>query len=320
MNPLRPAPPPTTGTRPPPSGPRVAAVFATMNRAATATGCLRALAAQTRPPDLIVVADNVSSDGTAAVLEAERVPGLTVIRMPANAGNAGGVAAAMDHAFAAGADAVWILDDDSWPAPEALAALLAGNWRPDQVRHSLQIRPGETRFTWPLDLHGPRGGWLTCDDLVGLPSGTLLPSRGSWTGALVPRQVREAAGPVVGGLFIRGEDEDYPLRINRAGFGFAAVPASLLSHPGPADLRCWSLFGKRLYLERGLAPAKVYYKVRNMVWIRKEHFGRISAAAIGAAYAAGILAVDGWSKARLRLLAGAIADGWHGRLGPWRGP
>ena len=44
----------------------IAAVFATMNRAQTAVACVRALAAQTRPPDLVVVADNLSSDDTVA--------------------------------------------------------------------------------------------------------------------------------------------------------------------------------------------------------------------------------------------------------------
>ena len=34
------------------------------------------------------------------------------------------VRASMDLAFAEGADAVWILDDDSWPRADALAAML----------------------------------------------------------------------------------------------------------------------------------------------------------------------------------------------------
>ena len=52
--------------------PKVAVVFATMNRSATALACVRALAAQTEPPALVVVADNVSTDDTAESLLALR--------------------------------------------------------------------------------------------------------------------------------------------------------------------------------------------------------------------------------------------------------
>ena len=47
----------------------IAAVFATMNRATTAAACVRALAVQSRPPELVVVADNRSTDDTVSMLE-----------------------------------------------------------------------------------------------------------------------------------------------------------------------------------------------------------------------------------------------------------
>ena len=132
--------------------PSIAAVFATMNRSATALACVHALAAQTRPPELVVVADNVSTDETVA--ELERLQGLPfrliVHQMDENRGNAGGVQEAMDLAFAEGVDAVWILDDDSWPRPEALEALIKEPWDARVVRHSLQIDPKTGKFTWPL--------------------------------------------------------------------------------------------------------------------------------------------------------------------------
>jgi GT2 family glycosyltransferase len=117
----------------------VTAVFATMNRAQTAVECVLALARQTRPPDLVVVADNCSTDDTVEVLEnlADLPFRLLVRRMRENRGNAGGVEEAMDQAFADGADAVWILDDDSWPRAAALEAMLEGPWEPDIVRHAL---------------------------------------------------------------------------------------------------------------------------------------------------------------------------------------
>jgi len=294
---------------------KIAAVFATMNRAETAVSCVRALAAQTLPPAWVVVADNVSQDGTAEMLE--RLEGLPfellVHRMKDNRGNAGGVEEAMELALARGADAVWILDDDSWPRPGALAALLEQEWDPNVVRHALQVDPRTGRFTWPLQVADGAGGWRLIDSIDELPAGDSVRSRITWTGALVPREVRARVGPVNGELFIRGEDEEYPWRIEQGGFRQEAVRAAVLDHPGPANLMRWRMFGRSFFFERGLAEWKLYYKVRNMVWLKRRQAGKLRALGMAAAYAFAATFIDG--PRRLPLLQRAIADGWKGRLG-----
>ena len=294
---------------------KIAAVFATMNRAATADGCVRALAAQTRPPDLVIVADNDSSDGTAELLESRvGLPFEQVVhRMDVNRGNAGGVEVAMEMAFGRGADAVWILDDDSWPRPGALAAMIAGPWTPEIVRHALQMDPKTGRFTWPLQVADGVGGWHLVDSLEKLPAGDFVSSRMSWTGALVSRAVRDRVGPVNGALFIRGEDEEYPWRMEQAGFGFVAVTGAMMDHPGPDDLVHWRMLGKNLFFERGLADWKLYYKVRNMVWLKRRQSGWAKAMAMALTYAMASAWLDG--PQRLPLVWRAARDGWRGRLG-----
>jgi GT2 family glycosyltransferase len=286
-----------------------------MDRAATAVGCVRALAAQTRPPDWVVVADNVSADDTVAALERlEELPfRLIVHRMEANQGNAGGVAAAMELAFGLGAAAVWILDDDSWPRAGALAALLEGEWNPRVVRHSLQVDPRSGRFTWPLQVSDDGDAWRLAWAAAELPEGARIRSRIMWTGALVSKEVRDAVGPVNGELFIRGEDEEYPWRIETAGFTFEAVRDAVLEHPGPAALVHWRLGGKHLFFEPHLADWKLYYKVRNMVWLKRRQAGRAAALKMAVAYAVAAVVCDG--PRRLPLLRRAISDGWRGRLG-----
>lgn len=292
----------------------IAAIFATMNRAATAVTCVRALAMQTRPPEMVVVADNVSEDDTVACLEAlENLPfELVVHRMTENRGNAGGVRDAMEFAFKRGADAVWILDDDSWPRPDALAEL-ANDWDPGVVRHAMQIDPKTGRFTWPLQVGDGRGGWRLIDSMDEMPPGERVRSRIIWTGALLSRQVREAVGPVNGDLFIRGEDEEYPWRFEQAGFYQEAVKKAVLDHPGPDDMVHWRVFGRSLFFERGLADWKLYYKVRNMVWIRRMQAGGLRAILIAAAYALAAARIDGIH--RLPLVWEAAIDGWNGKLG-----
>lgn len=295
--------------------PRIAVVFATMNRAATAVACVRALAAQTRPPERVLVADNVSTDATVAELEAlSPLPfALEVLRMPENLGNAGGVHAAMEAGFAAGADAVWILDDDSWPRPDALAAMLAEPWDPAVLLHPLQEDPRTGKFTWPLQVVAEDGSIRLIGERKDLPPGGRVRSRGVWTGALVSKRIRDGAGPVLAELFIRGEDEEYPWRIERAGFRTEAVTAAVMDHPGPADLVCWRFLGRNLYLERGLADWKLHYKVRNMVWLKRRQAGAFGALRMALAYALCVAVVDG--PRRLPLVWRAFHDGWRGKLG-----
>ncbi len=294
---------------------RVAAVFATMNRAATATACVLALARQTSPPEWVMVADNCSTDDTVLTLESlEGLPfTLVVHRMPDNRGNAGGVEAVMERAFGAGADAVWILDDDSWPREAALAFLLEGEWDPHVVRHALQIDPLSGRFTWPLQIADGQGGWRLAWSEDELPEGPRVRSRISWTGALLPREVRERIGPVKADLFIRGEDEEYPWRIEQAGFSQEAMRGAVMDHPGPQNMVHWEFLGKCFFFERGLADWKLYYKVRNMVWLKRKQSGDLRAISIAAAYTLAATFIDGLR--RIPLLCRAIRDGWNGRLG-----
>lgn len=295
------------------SDPRIAVVFASFNRKEVALACVDRLRRQTRPPEMVVIGDNASEDGSAEVLRSTGWDAVEVIDTGGNHGNAGAVQRAMDHAFEKGADAVWILDDDSWPREGALEAMLAEPWNPELVLHPLQVDPKTGRFTWPLQVVMDDGTVDLVDRAELLPERKQVRSRGVWTGALISRQVREVVGPVNGDLFIRGEDEEYPWRIENAGFKTAAVPAAVMDHPGPDGLVSWSLFGRRLFLERGLADWKLFYKVRNMVWLKRQQRGGGYACLMGLAYAAGIVRTEGFE--RLPVCWQAMKDGWNGRLG-----
>jgi rhamnopyranosyl-N-acetylglucosaminyl-diphospho-decaprenol beta-1,3/1,4-galactofuranosyltransferase len=241
---------------------------------------------------------------------------LIIHRMTENRGNAGGVEAAMELAYGEGADAVWILDDDSWPHPEALGALLDGTWDMSVVRHSIQIDPAHGRFTWPLQV-AEGNGFRLVERREDLPAGHFVRTRIMWTGALLSKQVRDAVGRVNAGLFIRGEDEEYPWRIEKAGFKQEAAVKSILDHPGPSDLVRIGFLGRKFFFERGLADWKLYYKVRNMVWLKLQQSGWSKALAMTMAYLAVVSWQDGVGRAGL--VIEAARDGLVGRLGKWRG-
>ncbi len=292
---------------------KIAAVFASFNRKHVAMECINRLHCQTRQPDFVVVGENASTDGTVEALEAFGWDRVKVLDTGANLGSAGAIQLAMDYAFELGCDAVWILDDDSWPRADALERLLEGEWDAMVVRHPIQVDPVSNIFTWPLQVVNADGSMVLASSLEEVPGEDRFSTRGVWTGALVPREVREKVGPINGALFIRGEDEEYPWRFEKAGIRQQAVKASVLDHPGPHDIIEWHFMGRRLFIEPGLASWKLYYKIRNMVWLKRQQQGALGAMAMAIAYALGVSRIDG--AHRLNVWWQAVADGWRGRLG-----
>ena len=103
---------------------RVAAVVVTYNRLALLQKCIEHLLDQTLPCDILVV-NNASTDGTTSWLEAEQAAGnLLTYATGKNLGGAGGFNYGMRWAVEAGYDALWLMDDDCLPQPDALEKLL----------------------------------------------------------------------------------------------------------------------------------------------------------------------------------------------------
>lgn len=298
-----------------PANPKIATVFATMNRSQTAVSCVLALASQTQPPAIVIVADNTSSDSTVADLRAlPNLPfQLIVHEMPENLGNAGGIKAAIDIAISEKADAFWILDDDSWPRHDCLEKILALPWRDDIVRHPLQIDPVTGKFTWPMLIPATGKKWRLIWTPSELHPGPTTPSRTSWTGALIPKAIHDTVGPVNAALFIRGEDEEYPWRIEVAGYATEAVNDAAMDHPGPQNLVHLTFLGRHFFFEKGLPDWKFYYKTRNMTWLKLRQSGKLKALATATAYTLAALRFDGFSK--LPLSWRAARAGWLGKLG-----
>src|SRR4051812_7826339 len=101
----------------------ICAVVVTHDRRDVLRECLGALARQTLAPDAVHVVDNASTDGTAPML-AEEFPAVTVRRLETNEGGAGGFHEGIRDALERGFDWLWLMDDDTVPAPDALERLL----------------------------------------------------------------------------------------------------------------------------------------------------------------------------------------------------
>lgn len=114
---------------------KIVAVVVTYNRIDLLKECLQALLAQKIDTDTqldILLVDNASTDGTKewidGVLSTDNAGGKQIyaIHLAENTGGAGGFYTGMKWAYEQGADAIWIMDDDTIPQTDALQKLLDG--------------------------------------------------------------------------------------------------------------------------------------------------------------------------------------------------
>jgi rhamnopyranosyl-N-acetylglucosaminyl-diphospho-decaprenol beta-1,3/1,4-galactofuranosyltransferase len=299
----------------------VVAVFVTMDRCEIAETCLARLKAQTLRPERIIVIDNASSDATEAMLHKANVESdgwIENISLGENLGNAGGIQIAMDLAFARGFKSVWILDDDSWPEPEALSRLMAAFIPEESVRSCQVVDLATGALSWPVQVP-ERSGWRLVSGYDPLPDGDVIRIRRSWLGALIPRAIYQAVGSVEGKLFLRGEDEDYPRRIEQAGYPVFMITNSLLHHPPSGEMNHWDIAGRTIALEKGLSGDKLYYRLRNAWWMARRDRGMTEAVVVAALH---WLALWRWEKSVISWLPiwwEAARDAANGCLGKRRG-
>ncbi len=206
----------------PAADPRTAVVIATRNRAACLRLALARLLALPECPAIVVV-DNGSSDGTAAMVRAE-FAAVEVVSLPDNRGAAGrnvgvGRVTAPFVAFA---------DDDSWYAPGALAHaadLFDRHPRLGLIAARVLVGPDET-----LD---PTCAAMATSPLAGagLPGSAVLGFLAC--GAVVRRSAFLAAGGFPERFGVGGEEELLAIDLAAAGWGLAYAQAVVAHHHPP---------------------------------------------------------------------------------------
>jgi GT2 family glycosyltransferase len=288
---------------------RVVAVVVTWNRRDLLGQALRAVAAQSRPVDHVVVVDNASTDGTDELLRTE-FPRVQVVRPHRNTGGAGGFALGIRSALDdAGCDLLWLMDDDTVPEPGALSALLAA--RSDY--------PGPTpvlvasRVVWtddrdhPMNTPRPRPGARRAEREAAATVGCVPIRSASFVSILVDAHLVRRRGLPLADYFLWNDDFEFTTRLCRGNVALAC-PRSVAVHKT-------AVFGST-----DVDPGeRFYYEVRNKAWLftRSRCLGPAEKLGYGAATLRRWVRTFRRSSARRTLLRGlrcGLADGL--RAGP----
>jgi GT2 family glycosyltransferase len=211
--------------------PDVTVVVVTHRAADFLRATLDGLAAQ-RVPHRLLMVDNASTDGTAEILAAAVAP-YDILRLPANAGFAGGVAAALPLVRTR---YLALLNDDAVPDPDWLAALLraaeddtaAAAWtslmvladRPDTVNN----RGAAFNSAW----YGIDVG--AGEPVAAVPAGTRQVFGFCGGAALLRTAAVRAVGGFPADFFLYYEDLETSWRLRRAGWVIRTVPDAKVLH------------------------------------------------------------------------------------------
>jgi N-acetylglucosaminyl-diphospho-decaprenol L-rhamnosyltransferase len=213
--------------------------------------CLAALAAQTRAPAEIVVADNGSHDGSLALLRAQHSH-VAVLELGRNHGFAGG---ANRGVAATSAGWVCILNSDATPAPDWLARLLATPRDPRTwALGSVLVSAASGRIESAGDQYAPAGYAykLLCDrPLDELPDEPYRVFAAPGAAPVFRRDVFDALGGYEERFFLYYEDVDLAFRAVLAGYHALLVPQARVVHRLGATTR--SRARARFYVARNSA-------------------------------------------------------------------
>jgi rhamnopyranosyl-N-acetylglucosaminyl-diphospho-decaprenol beta-1,3/1,4-galactofuranosyltransferase len=250
----------------------VYAVVVTHRRPDELAKSLGALTTQTRLPDHLIVVDNDCDDRVRDLVAGQPVP-TTYLPSRRNLGGAGGFALGMLHALAAGADWIWLADDDGRPeGPNVLATLLACAHKNDlgEVSPMVCDLDDPNRLAFPL-----RRGlvWrrlvseLRTEDSAGAD---LLPGIASlFNGALFRASTVEAVGVPDLRLFVRGDEVELHRRLVRSGVPFGTCLDAVYLHPQGGD-EFKPILGGRMHTQFPDDDTKRFFTYRNRGYLLSQ--------------------------------------------------
>jgi GT2 family glycosyltransferase len=217
--------------------------------------CLVSLLGQNYPACEVLIIDNASQDGTAETLRAT-YPHIEVVATGENLGYAGGNNVAMQIALGRGADALFLINNDTWLEPDCVSVLVEALSANSQVGViGPMVYAGERKEV--ISSAGGQIDWRGADAL-NVGAGQLDEQQHlarkvdfiNGCGILVTAAAVQRVGLLDPRYFMYWEETDWCQRMTRAGVGVWFEPAAHMIHRATLKVA-------------DLGPTTLYYVTRN---------------------------------------------------------
>ena len=233
---------------------KICAVVVTFNRQIILSRCLNGLLSQTRLPDMIIIADNASTDGTEEMLKDKFLnnPLIDYFNLGTNMGGSGGFHYGAKKAFSEGYDWVWLMDDDCVPTDECLEKLISEIEDIQNIYSPIILSiEDRKRVLWGIKAKVNSGN----KEVSTLP----------FNGFLIHRDSLKSLGYPQKEFFIYGDDTEFNMRAKAYGKKIIMVTNSIMFHPYKNDVKGLKIY--RMFLNK----LWTYYKLRNAIIIFKKY-------------------------------------------------
>jgi rhamnopyranosyl-N-acetylglucosaminyl-diphospho-decaprenol beta-1,3/1,4-galactofuranosyltransferase len=219
---------------------KICAIVVTYNRKRMLERCLRTILAGELVPEDTLVVDNASSDGTVEFVESTFPGGVSVLSLPQNRGGAGGFKAGLAEALRLGHEYFWLMDDDHEVSQNALRIMtdimqerscdVVGPVILSSARDgslSWEIGPGRSKYR---DYECMYRDWGEAGWFPKIPD--------AFNASLYRRSVFEKLGLPDDRLFIRGDEVEFGLRMEKHGTSGVVATRATVFHPAAAADKC----------------------------------------------------------------------------------
>lgn len=210
--------------------PRVTCIVLNWNGWQDTVDCLEVLNVSTYSNISVLVVDNGSTDDSVSRIRNAH-PGVAIIETRRNLGFAGGNNAGIRHALAQGAEYVWLLNNDTTPAPDALSALVAKATSDSGLGAVASV---SYYADTPSEVEAWGGAHVNL--WCGFGRNSTQPRPDEWfhslngTSLLISKAALEDAGLLDEGFFLYWEDTEFCLRLRKRGWRLGAAPDSAIIH------------------------------------------------------------------------------------------
>lgn len=253
----------------------VCAIVVTYNRKDMLLECLKGLLKQSRTLDAIYIIDNNSSDRTAETLveegfvnlnsvdfDSDEVMSLDIknnvkifyVSLNLNTGGAGGFYEGIRRASSKGFDWLWLMDDDVVPDPDCLNGMLEESFDSECIQPSRYFNDN-TPYFWHSSFEPITGIRYGIDAFEKGDKSSTFISFGCFEGMFIRTDIVKKIGLPSRDYFIAEDDTLY---------GFKASLHTNVKYTKLAKMK------KLIVPVKEAAPWKVYYQVRNRIWLFKD--------------------------------------------------